>query len=62
MDAWPLLRRLTAWTMLVLYGLVASGLPLPPNGELDERLTASRVHFPPLAIPCPGVGGIEANG
>jgi hypothetical protein len=47
--------------MLVLCGLVASGLPLPPNGELDERLTASRVHFPPLAIPCPGVGGIEAN-
>jgi hypothetical protein len=47
--------------MLVLCGLVASGLPLPPNGELDERLTASRVHFPPLAIPCPGAGGIEAN-
>lgn len=65
MDAWPLLRRLTAWTMLVLYGLVASGLPLPlPSRPADANATEKLADkdrsqpFPCMDKPC-GCGTAE---
>ncbi|MEX0688818.1 MAG: hypothetical protein WD072_09135 [Pirellulales bacterium] len=59
MYAWSLLRRLTAWTMLVLYGLVASGLPLPlPSRPADANATEKLADkdrsrpFPCMDKPC----------
>ena len=65
MDAWPPLRRLTAWAMLVLYGLVASGLPLPlPSRPADAKATEKLADkdrsqpFPCMDKPC-GCGTAE---
>jgi hypothetical protein len=54
MFALPLLRRVVAWAMLGLYGLVASGLPLPvmspPAGTAAARKLAGKDRSQPF--PC----------
>lgn len=43
MHAYPLFRRVTAWAMLALYGLVASGLPLPVGAPPAGSSAASKI-------------------
>jgi hypothetical protein len=59
MFACSVLRRAVAWTMLGLYGLVASGLPLPvmspPAGTAAARKLAAKDrsrHFPCMDKAC----------